>query len=154
MSYISICCDTNPVVSFCDRGPHIKHKRHSCVSANPTDPVSNTRLLFLSVKMQNEKVKHRPSAKYLYFYEITGPILIFLEKNRKIKKVPTYRQKKKKFSMLAETQLFFFFFYALWSNDIITSQTSLWCIHSSQNTIKVILKRKPYWFSSLYTPYT
>ena len=27
--------------------------------------------------MQNKKVKHQPSAKYLYFHKITGPTLFF-----------------------------------------------------------------------------
>ena len=43
---------------------------------------------FLSVKMQNIKVKHRPSTKYLFFFhKITGPTLFFFwRKNRKKKK--------------------------------------------------------------------
>ena len=51
----------------------MRNKR--CVSTNPTDPVSNARLL--SVKMQNKQVKHRPSTKYSYFHNITGPTLFF-----------------------------------------------------------------------------
>ena len=50
----------------------------SCVSANP---VSNTRFCyFLSVKMQNKKIKHRPSTKYLYFHKVTGPTLFWRKK--------------------------------------------------------------------------
>ena len=41
---------------------------------------------FLSVKVQNKKVKHRPSTKYLYFYKITGPILFFSGEKQKNKK--------------------------------------------------------------------
>ena len=33
--------------------------------------------IFLSVKMQNKKVKHRPLTKYLHFHKITGRILFF-----------------------------------------------------------------------------
>ena len=63
---------------------------------------------FLSVKMQNKKVKHRPSTKYWYFHTITGLTLFFSgEKNRKIKKSFSYLLTKLFFSMLVETQLFF-----------------------------------------------
>ena len=58
------------------RNRNLGVKENSCVSAYPTDPVSNTRLCyFLSVKIQKEKVKHRPSTKYPYFHKITGPTL-------------------------------------------------------------------------------
>ena len=85
-------------------------RKKNCVSTNPTDLVSNARLCyFLSVKMQNKKVKHRPLTKHLYFHKITGPTLFFSgEKNRKIKKkkflLPTNLFF---FGMLVETQLFF-----------------------------------------------
>ena len=55
-------------------------------STSPTDPVSNS-AIFLSVKMQNKKIKHRLSKQYLYFHKITDPTLFFSgEENRKIKK--------------------------------------------------------------------
>ena len=51
------------VMDFAKAFDKVAHNRllgikNSCVSTNPTDPVSNTRLLFfLSVKMQNKKSK-------------------------------------------------------------------------------------------------
>ena len=42
--------------------------------------------------MENKKVKHRPSTKYLYFHKITGPTLFFSgEKTENKKKfhIPT-----------------------------------------------------------------
>ena len=55
-----------------------RKKNKSCVPANLTDPVSNTRLCyFLSVKMQNKKVKHQPLTNYLYFHKITRLTLFF-----------------------------------------------------------------------------
>ena len=68
--------------------PILLSQKNSCVSANLTDPVSNTWLCyFLSVKTQNKKVKHWPTTKYLYFHKIKSltPVL-FRRKNRKIKK--------------------------------------------------------------------
>ena len=44
----------------------------------PTLPVSIIRLCYLLIsKMQNKKVKHQLSIKYLYFQKITGPTLLF-----------------------------------------------------------------------------
>ena len=67
-----------------DVGIHMKchgqahGKKNSCVSTNSTNPISNSPLCyFLSVKMQNKKVKHQPSTKYLYFHKITGSTLFF-----------------------------------------------------------------------------
>ena len=58
--------------------------------------------------MQNKKVKHQPSAKYLYFHKITDPTLFFsMRKNRKMKKSFSYLLTKFFYSMLAETQLQF-----------------------------------------------
>ena len=54
--------------------------------------------------MQNKKVKHRPSTKYLYFHKITGPILFFSGEKRK-KVSLTYRPIFF-FSMLVETASF------------------------------------------------
>ena len=73
----------------------VRRKQNRCVSTNPTDPVSNTRLcFFLSVKMQNKKVKHRPSTKYPYFRKIAGSTLFFSgERERE-------REREKSFSYL------------------------------------------------------
>ena len=48
--------------------------KNGCVFASPADPDS---AIFLSVKMQNKKAKHRSSTKYMYFNKITGPTLFF-----------------------------------------------------------------------------
>ena len=81
----------------------------SRVSTHLNDPVSNTRLLFLSVKCKNKKSKTPTLNKISVFSYLIAATLFFSgEKNRKIikKKVsPTYRPFF--FSMLMETQLFF-----------------------------------------------
>ena len=66
----------------------LRRKKINRVSANPTDPVSNTRrCYFLSVKMQNKKAKHQSSTKYLYFHKITGQALFLFFGEKKINKV-------------------------------------------------------------------
>ena len=58
--------------------------------------------------MQNKKVKHRPSTKYLYlFIKLQARTCSFLEKNRKIKKCFFYLPTKFFLSMFAETHLCF-----------------------------------------------
>ena len=67
--------------------------------------------IFLSVKMQNKKVNHRPSTKYLYFHKITGPTLFFSGEKivkKKKKKSFSYLPTIFFFSLLEETQLFFY----------------------------------------------
>ena len=82
----------------------VRRKKY-CVSANPTDPVSNTRLcyFFYQLKCKITEVKHRFSTKYLYFHKITGPTLFFsrvkIEKKKK-------KKKKKPFSYLPTIYLF------------------------------------------------
>ena len=58
-----------PFCRFC-RALNMRRK-NSCVYANPTIPVSNTRLcyFFYQQKCKIKKVKHRPSTKYL------GPVV-------------------------------------------------------------------------------
>ena len=68
---------------------------------------------FLSVKMQNKKVKHIPSTKYPYFHKITGPTVCFsAEKLEKVKKKFSYLLTNFFFQHVI-LFLFFFFFYAL-----------------------------------------
>ena len=60
--------------------------------------------------MQNKKVKHRPSTKYLYFFiQLQARPVLFWRKNRKIKKSFSYLPIF--FQHVSETQLFFFFFF-------------------------------------------
>ena len=71
--------------------------------ARPTLFQTPDSVIFLSVKMKNKNIKHRPSTKYLYFHKTTGPTLFFSEeKNRKIKKKKVF---------LPTDQFFFFFFF-------------------------------------------
>ena len=72
------------VFTIYGHGGHLDQRTVTILAIfRPTDPVSNTLLCyFLSVKMQNKKLKHRPSTKYLYFHKITGPTLFFSGENR------------------------------------------------------------------------
>ena len=65
---------------------------------------------FLSVKMQNKKVKHRPSTQYPYFHKI-----ILCRKNRKIEKKFLQPTDQIFFSILVETQLYFTLYTFLWA---------------------------------------
>ena len=92
---------------------------------------------FLSVKMQNKKVKQGPSTKYLYSHKITGLTLFFY--GEKIKKKKSFSKKKKSFSYLptkfffsmsVETQLLFFFFapYRNWVIKEIVVCNKILCL--------------------------
>ena len=58
--------------------------------------------------MQNKKVKHRPSTKYLYFHKITGPTLFFSGEEEKKKKKKKKIEKNIKKEFLLPTDQFFF----------------------------------------------
>ena len=69
---------------------------------------------FLSVKMQNIKVKHRPSTKYLFFFFVklqARPCFFSGEKIEKNKKKFLLPTDQIFFNMLAETRLFFYALY-------------------------------------------
>ena len=117
-----------------------KKKKNSCVSANPTGPASNTRLCyFLLVKMQNKKVKHQPSTKYLYFHKnyTSDPVLFWRKQQKKKFLLPTDH-----FFQHVSGNAAIVLFYALFQKTGLVFHAE--CLHHRQSAwnVKFILDLK------------